>query len=160
MIRWEKKVIAASKLLVEVNLLRLIRLMIDRLHVLRMHSGVGVVEHLLHRWQHRGVDVARRRNHHFVVVAVLLAHHPVRLLNNRSRVLDGLVVGVVLGEAVGGVGGTAGGGNGAGVNVGVDDRLIMLLMMGLVMITCKRSFVLANFRPVAVRTTAPVNGKE
>lgn len=34
--------------LIEVDLLRLIRLVINRLHILWMHSGVAVVEHLLH----------------------------------------------------------------------------------------------------------------
>lgn len=36
------------RFLVEVDLLRCVRLMVNRLHVLWMNAGVGVVEHLLH----------------------------------------------------------------------------------------------------------------
>jgi hypothetical protein len=127
--------------LVEVDLLRLIRLVVNRLHVLRMHSGVGVVEHLLHCRQHRLVDVGRRRKHHLLFSAVLLHHHSVRLLDDHARVFNRLV-GVVRNKAVvGGVGGAAGGWNGAGVDVGIDDGLVVLLVMGLVITWRKESSV-------------------
>lgn len=136
--RWDRqRRERSSASLVEVDLLRLIRLVVDGLHVLRMHSGVGVVEHLLHGRQHRLIDVGRRRKHHLLFSAILLNHHSIRLFDDHARVLDRLV-GVMRNEAVvGGVGGAAGGWNGAGVDVGVDDRLVMLLVVGLV-ITCER----------------------
>lgn len=110
--------------------------MVDSLHVLRMHSSVGVVEHLLHRRQHRLVDVGSRRKHHFLFGAVLVNHHAIRLLDNHSCVFNRLIGVVRYKAVVGGVGGSAGGWNGAGVDVGIDDRLIMLLVMGLLVITC------------------------
>lgn len=127
--------------LVEVNLLRYIRLVINCLHVLWMDAGVCVVEHLLHCWQHRLIDVRRCRHHHLVVcwranddvTAILLTHHSIRLFDDHASVFDRFVVGSMRWETiVAGVGGATRWRNRAGVNVGIDDRLILLLMVRLV----------------------------
>lgn len=116
--------------LIEVDLLWLVRLVINRLHILRMHSGVAVVEHLLHCRQHRLVDVGCCWVHCFVVGAVFLNHHAIRLLDDHPRIFNRLIVGVVRDKAVvGSVGRPAGRWNGAGMDVGIDDRLIMLLVV-------------------------------
>lgn len=136
--RWDGSTMVVSSS-VEVYLLRRIRLMINRLHVLWV---VCVVEHLLHCWEHRLIDVGSRRKHRLVipnndtVAVIFLTHHPVGLLDNHPCIFNGLVwCGVWWETVVACIGGTAGWWNRAGVNVGIDDRLILLLMVGLVMIT-------------------------
>lgn len=149
---------ASTGQLVEINLLRNILLMVNCFHVLRMHSVVGVVEHLLHRRQHRLIDVRGGwKLHHLVillraddnVVAIFLTHHSIGLLNDHASIFNGFISSVVRETIVAGVGGAAGRdrGNRAGVNVGIDNLLILLVVMGL-LITWNTKFGILVFNHI------------
>lgn len=127
--------------LVEVDLLRCVRLVVNCLHVLRVHCCVLIVEHLLHCRKHRLIDVTCCGQHDLVcirlwanydVVTVFLTHHTIRLLNDHASVFDGLVVGVVRMETVvASVRGASCWRNRAGVDIRIDNCLILLMMMWL-----------------------------
>lgn len=82
----KRSVESLKKILVEVNLLRLI----DSFNVL----SIGVVEHLLHSRQHGLIDIRVCGNDNFIVdnsAASIFHHDTIRLLNYHASVFNRLI---------------------------------------------------------------------